>query len=36
MKRKVVDIDVIFDNFLVDYIQTNRGKYTEKEWEEKL
>ncbi|MBQ7408244.1 MAG: hypothetical protein IJW13_03110 [Clostridia bacterium] len=36
MKRKVVDIDVIFDNFLVDYIQTNRGKYTEKEWEEKI
>ena len=36
MKVKVVDIDVVFDNFLVKYISENRGKFTEKEWEEKI
>jgi hypothetical protein len=36
MKVKVVDIDVVFDNFLVKYISENKGKFTEKEWEEKI
>lgn len=36
MKVKVVDIDVIFDNFLVKYINENKGKFTEKQWEEKI
>ena len=29
-------IDVVFDNFLVKYISENKGKFTEKEWEEKI
>lgn len=36
MKLKVVDIDNIFDDFLVKYINENKGKFTEKEWEEKI
>ena len=36
MKRKVIDIDQIFDNFLVKYINENRGKFDEKEWESKI
>lgn len=36
MKVKIVDIDKIFDDFLTHYIQSNRGKYTEKEWERKI
>jgi len=36
MKRKVIDIDQIFDDFLVSYINENRGKFSEKEWEEKI
>ena len=36
MKFKVVDIDNIFDTFLVNYIRENSGKLTEKEWEEKI
>ena len=36
MKVKVIDIDVIFDNFLVKYINDNKGKFTEKQWEEKI
>lgn len=36
MKLKVVDIDNIFDTFLVNYIRENSGKLTEKQWEEKI
>ncbi len=36
MKLKVVDIDNIFDSFLVKYINDNKGKLSEKEWEEKI
>jgi len=36
MKVKIIDIDEIFDDFLTGYISTNRGKYTEKEWENKI
>ena len=36
MKLNVVDIDNIFDTFLVKYINDNKGKFTEKEWEEKI
>lgn len=36
MQKKVIDIDVVFDDFLVKYINENKGKYTEKEWEEKI
>lgn len=36
MKIKVVDIDNIFDDFLVKFINENRGKFNEKEWEEKI
>lgn len=34
--KKIMDIDKIFDEFLADYIKNNRGKYTEKEWENKI
>lgn len=36
MKVKVVDIDNIFDDFLVKFISENKGKFTEKQWEEKI
>lgn len=36
MSRKVIDIDQIFDDFLVNYINENRGKYDENEWEAKI
>ncbi len=36
MKLKVIDIDNIFDDFLVKYINDNKGKFSEKEWEEKI
>lgn len=35
-KIKVLDIDKIFDDFLVNYIKQNRGKFDEKQWEEKV
>lgn len=34
--KKIMDIDKIFDEFLANYIKSNRGKYTEKEWENKI
>lgn len=36
MQKNLMDIDKIFDEFLADYIKSNRGKYTEKEWENKI
>lgn len=36
MKVKIIDIDQIFDDFLKNYIQANRGKFTEKQWENKI
>lgn len=36
MKREIIDIDQIFEDFLVSYINENRGKYSEDEWEEKI
>ena len=36
MKVKIIDIDHIFDEFLTGYINNNRGKFTEKEWESKI
>lgn len=36
MQKKIMDIDKIFDLFLADYIKNNRGKFTEKEWEDKI
>ena len=36
MTRKVIDIDKIFDDFLVSYINENRGKFSEDEWESKI
>ena len=36
MKVKVIDIDNIFDDFLVKFISENKGKLTEKQWEEKI
>lgn len=33
---KIIDIDEIFDSFLTDYIKKNSGKYSEKEWEERI
>ena len=36
MNKKVIDIDNVFDNFLVKYISENKGKFTEKQWEEKI
>lgn len=36
MQKQIMDIDKIFDDFLANYIKSNRGKYTEKEWENKI
>ena len=36
MNKKVIDIDNVFDDFLVKYINENKGKFTEKQWEEKI
>ena len=36
MQKKIMDIDKIFDLFLADYIKSNRGKFTEKEWENNI
>lgn len=33
---KILDIDEIFDSFLTDYIKKNTGKFSEKEWEERI
>lgn len=35
-KIKVLDIDNIFDEYLVGYIKENKGKYDVKQWEEKV
>ncbi len=36
MKQKVIDIDSIFDQFITEYIQQNKGKFSEEEWENKI
>lgn len=36
MKQKVIDIDSIFDNFITEYIQQNKGKFSEEEWENQI
>lgn len=34
--KKIIDVDKIFDAFLVKYIDEHRGQYTEKQWEDKI
>ena len=36
MKKEIIDVDKIFDRFLVKYIDSHRGQYSEKEWEDKI
>lgn len=36
MTKKLIDIDALFEKFLTDYITENKGKYSEKDWEEKI
>lgn len=36
MKKEIIDVDKIFDRFLVKYIDSHRGRYSEKEWEDKI
>ena len=36
MHMKLVDFDGMFDNRLSEYMTENAGKYTEKQWEEKI
>ena len=32
--KKLIDFDGLFDEKLAEYMQQNRGKYTEKQWED--